>query len=171
MDLKKIPHIYHNTVYSRKLFEIFDKKFKKFSDILQLLSNFNNLDKLEGLLLDIKGNNYGIERKGKSDEDYRNEIKFELLRINRFGGYLEMKEILNNYFNISVEIIELSGKIRAITLTDKVKVLEKLKLLKPAGIGINVQKEEYVSDYLISELADMDLNKISQIKLKGEINE
>lgn len=168
MNLKRIPHIYHNTKYARKLFEIVNDKYLEISKIYEAMHKFTEISELNGIMLDIKGENIGVSRKGRNDTEYREILMFEYLKINRFGNMIDMMEVLNQYFKEKVEIKELTAKLRVLTTANKIAVLEKISALKSAGVGILVQKEPYISDYSIEELQAMTLDEIAKIKLKEE---
>ena len=55
MQLNRIPHIYHNTKYVKKLFEIIKDKHIKIEQMWGEISKFNDLEKISGGLLDLKG--------------------------------------------------------------------------------------------------------------------
>ena len=103
MILSRIPHIYHNTIYSRKMFEIAENKHLKFRKIYEDISNFNDVDKLRGYFLDILGKNFEIDRLGKNDEEYKKELKFLISSLTFMGSPEEIKNILSLFFNINKE--------------------------------------------------------------------
>lgn len=167
--MNKIPHIYHNTIYSRKLFEIMNEKYVTLIPYYQKLYGFNDISKLEGILLDVKGENIGIRREGRTDEDYRQVLKFEYMRTTKWGSYQDMVDILTQYFKTeNIEIRELSGKIQLISNISEKLLEKKVKALKAAGVGILISNEVYIAQYTLEELALLDLNEISNIKLKEE---
>lgn len=170
MILSRIPHIYHNTIYSRKIFEIAENKHLKFRKIYEDISNFNDVDKSRGYFLDILGKNFEIDRLGKNDEEYKKELKFLISSLTFMGSPEEIKNILALYFNINKEqffIYELSGKI-IINIPDTIKkddVIKAVKKIKTAGIGLQVDFEVYIEDYTIAELEEMTLVQIEKITL------
>ncbi|ALQ36799.1 hypothetical protein [Fusobacterium hwasookii] len=170
MILSRVPHIYHDTVYSKKMFEISETKHLRIRNIYNLFSNFNDIDKSEGYLLDILGSNFKIQRNGLTDEDYRKLLKFEIALLQFLGSPQEIIRILSEYFKLNqteFRIIELSGKI-LISIPeklDKKEVFSLVKKIKGAGVGLEVINGIYVEDYLISELHEMTLEEIEKITL------
>lgn len=170
MILSRIPHIYHDTVYSKKMFEIAETKHLRIRNIYNLISNFNDIDKSEGYLLDVLGGNFKILRNGLNDVEYRKLLKFEIALLQFLGSPQEIIRILSEYFKLNqteFRIIELSGKI-LISIPeklDKKEVFSLVKKIKGAGVGLEVINGIYVEDYLISELHEMTLEEIEKITL------
>lgn len=170
MILSRVPHIYHDTIYSKKMFEIAESKHLRIRNIYNLFSNFNNIDKSEGYLLDILGGNFKILRNGLNDIEYRKLLKFEIALLQFLGSPQEIIRILSEYFKLNqteFRIIELSGKI-LISIPeklDKKEVFSLVKKIKGAGVGLEVINGIYVEDYLISELHEMTLEEIEKITL------
>lgn len=173
MILNRIPHIYHNTVYSKKMFEIAENKHFIIRNVYNLISNFNDIDKSEGYLLDLLGSNFKIQRNGLNDIEYRKILKFEILLLQFLGSPQEIIRILSEYFKLNEEefrILELSGKI-LISIPeklDKKEVFNLVRKIKGAGIGLEIINGVYVEDYLISELHEMTLEEIEKITLARE---
>ena len=170
MILSRVPHIYHNTVFSKKMFEIAESKHIRIRDIYNLISNFNDIDKSEGYLLDVLGNNFKIQRNGLNDVEYKKLLKFEIALLQFLGSPQEIIKILSEYFKLNeteFKILELSGKI-LISIPeklDKKEVFNLVKKIKGAGVGLEVINGIYVEDYLISELHEMTLEEIEKITL------
>lgn len=170
MILSRVPHIYHDTIYSKKLFEIAEAKHLRIRNIYNLISNFNDIDKSEGYLLDILGGNFKILRNGLNDIEYRKLLKFEIALLQFLGSPQEIIRILSEYFKLNqteFRIIELSGKI-LISIPEKLEkqqVFNLVKKIKGAGVGLEVINGIYVEDYLISELHEMTLEEIEKITL------
>ena len=173
MILSRIPHIYHNTVYSKKMFEIAENKHFRIRNIYNLISNFNDIDKSEGYLLDLLGSNFKIQRNGLNDIEYRKILKFEISLLQFLGSPQEIIRILSEYFKLNDEefiILELSGKI-LISIPeklDKKEVFNLVRKIKGAGVGLEIINGVYVEDYLISELHEMTLEEIEKITLARE---
>lgn len=170
LNLARIPHVYHDTKYVRKLFEILKQKHINVVEMWQELSNFNDLEKSEGHMLDVLGGNFKISRLGRTDEEYRKILKFEIPTFNFLGSPYEIRRILAEYYDIPIEnfiLTELSGKI-VIKIPDtisKSEVLKNIKRLKAAGVGLQVDFEIYVEDYTLIELEKMTLTEIARIIL------
>lgn len=170
MILSRVPHIYHNTIYSKKMFEIAENKHFRIRDIYNLISNFNDIDKSEGYLLDLLGSNFKIQRNGLNDVEYRKLLKFEITLLQFLGSPQEIVRILSEYFKLNeteFKILELSGKI-VISIpekTDKKEVFSLVRKIKGAGVGLEIINGIYVEDYLISELHEMTLEEIEKITL------
>lgn len=170
MILSRVPHIYHDTVYSKKMFEIAETKHLRIRNIYNLISNFNDIDKSEGYLLDVLGGNFKILRNGLNDVEYRKLLKFEIALLQFLGSPQEIIRILSEYFKLKqteFRIIELSGKI-LISIPEKLEkqqVFNLVKKIKGAGVGLEVINGIYVEDYLISELHEMTLEEIEKITL------
>lgn len=170
MILSRVPHIYHDTIYSKKMFEIAENKHLRIRNIYNLISNFNDIDKSEGYLLDVLGGNFKVQRNGLSDVDYRKLLKFEIALLQFLGSPQEIIRILSEYFKLNeteFKILELSGKI-LISIPeklDKKEVFNLVKKIKGAGVGLEVINGIYVEDYLISELHEMTLEEIEKITL------
>lgn len=173
MILSRIPHIYHNTVYSKKMFEIAENKHFIIRNVYNLISNFNDIDKSEGYLLDLLGSNFKIQRNGLNDIEYRKILKFEISLLQFLGSPQEIIRILSEYFKLNDEefrILELSGKI-LISIPeklDKKEVFNLVRKIKGAGVGLEIIDGVYVEDYLISELHEMTLEEIEKITLARE---
>lgn len=173
MILNRVPHIYHNTVYSKKMFEIAENKHFIIRNVYNLISNFNDIDKSEGYLLDLLGSNFKIQRNGLNDIEYRKILKFEISLLQFLGSPQEIIRILSEYFKLNEEefrILELSGKI-LISIPEKLDKKEVFNLvikIKGAGVGLEIINGIYVEDYLISELHEMTLEEIEKITLARE---
>lgn len=173
MILNRVPHIYHNTVYSKKMFEIAENKHFIIRNVYNLISNFNDIDKSEGYLLDLLGSNFKIQRNGLNDIEYRKILKFEISLLQFLGSPQEIIRILSEYFKLNDEefrILELSGKI-LISIPeklDKKEVFNLVRKIKGAGVGLEIINGVYVEDYLISELHEMALEEIEKITLARE---
>lgn len=170
MILSRVPHIYHDTIYSKKMFEIAENKHLRIRNVYNLISNFNDIDKSKGYLLDVLGGNFKVQRNGLSDVDYRKLLKFEIALLQFLGSPQEIIRILSEYFKLNeteFKILELSGKI-LISIPeklDKKEVFNLVKKIKGAGVGLEVINGIYVEDYLISELHEMTLEEIEKITL------
>ena len=170
MILSRVPHIYHDTIYSKKMFEISEAKHFRIRNIYNLFANFNDIDKSEGYLLDVLGGNFKIQRNGLNDIEYRKLLKFEIALLQFLGSPQEIIRILSEYFKLNqteFRIIELSGKI-LISIPEKLnkkEVFSLVKKIKGAGVGLEVINGIYVEDYLISELHEMTLEEIEKITL------
>lgn len=173
MILNRVPHIYHNTVYSKKMFEIAENKHFIIRNVYNLISNFNDIDKSEGYLLDLLGSNFKIQRNGLNDIEYRKILKFEISLLQFLGSPQEIIRILSEYFKLNDEefkILELSGKI-LISIPeklDKKEVFNLVRKIKGAGVGLEIINGVYVEDYLILELHEMTLEEIEKITLARE---
>jgi hypothetical protein len=170
MILSRVPHIYHNTVYSKKMFDIAENKHFRIRDIYNLISNFNDIEKSEGYLLDLLGSNFKIQRNGLNDVEYRKLLKFEITLLQFLGSPQEIVRILSEYFKLNeteFKILELSGKI-VISIPEKIdkkEVFSLVRKIKGAGVGLEIINGIYVEDYLISELHEMTLEEIEKITL------
>lgn len=170
MIISRVPHIYHNTIFSKKMFEISENKHLRIRDIYNSISNFNDVDKSEGYLLDILGGNFKVQRNGLTDVEYRKLLKFEIALLQFLGSPQEIIRILSEYFKLNEEefrILELSGKI-LISIPEKLEKKEVFNLvrkIKGAGVGLEVINGVYIEDYLISELHEMTLEEIEKITL------
>lgn len=170
MILSRVPHIYYNTIYSKKMFEIAENKHFRIRDIYNLISNFNDIDKSEGYLLDLLGSNFKIQRNGLNDVEYRKLLKFEITLLQFLGSPQEIVRILSEYFKLNeteFKILELSGKI-VISIPEKIdkkEVFSLVRKIKGAGVGLEIINGIYVEDYLISELHEMTLEEIEKITL------
>ncbi|WYA09454.1 hypothetical protein KSU09_01100 [Fusobacterium nucleatum] len=173
MNLDRIPHIYHNTIYVKKLFEIIFEKHLNIRKMFNELALFNDIDKSKGYLLDLLGGNFKVLRNGLSDEEYRRILKFEISLLQFLGSPEEIQRILSEYFKLNKEefrIIELSAKI-LISIPeklDKQEIFKVVKKIKAAGVGLEVKFGIYIEDYLISELHEMTLGEIEKITLARE---
>lgn len=171
--MDRIPHIYHNTIYVKKLFEIIFEKHLNIRKMFNELALFNNIDKSKGYLLDLLGGNFKVLRNGLSDEEYRRILKFEISLLQFLGSPEEIQRILSEYFKLNKEefrIIELSAKI-LISIPeklDKQEIFKVVKKIKAAGVGLEVKFGIYIEDYLISELHEMTLGEIEKITLARE---
>lgn len=171
--MDRIPHIYHNTIYVKKLFEIIFEKHLNIRKMFNELALFNDIDKSKGYLLDLLGGNFKVLRNGLSDEEYRRILKFEISLLQFLGSPEEIQRILSEYFKLNKEefrIIELSAKI-LISIPeklDKQEIFKVVKKIKAAGVGLEVKFGIYIEDYLISELHEMTLGEIEKITLARE---
>lgn len=173
MNLDRIPHIYHNTIYVKKLFEIIYEKHLNIRKMFNELALFNDIDKSKGYLLDLLGGNFKVLRNGLSDGEYRRILKFEISLLQFLGSPEEIQRILSEYFKLNKEefrIIELSAKI-LISIPeklDKQEIFKVVRKIKAAGVGLEVKFGIYIEDYLISELHEMTLEEIEKITLARE---
>lgn len=170
MQMNRIPHIYHNTTYARKLFDIIFKKHLKVREVFNELETFNDLTRCTGYLLDIQGQNFGIYRNGLSDEEYRRIIAFEITTLQFIGSPEEIKNIISIYFKEDKENIfvrEQSGKV-IILVPETIDIQEMKKLvkkIKTAGVGYLIDFEVYIEDYLLSELEEKTLQEIESVTI------
>lgn len=170
MILSRVPHIYHNTIFSKKMFEISLKKQENVRKLYNQMSNLNDINKCSGYLLDILGKNFKINREGRNDDEYRKIIKFFITTTQFMGSIEEIKNILSLYFYIdknSFFITELSGKV-LITVDNSINkndIIEAIKKIKTAGVGFKVDYEIYIEDFLVSELEEMTLDEIKKITI------
>ena len=152
------------------MFEIIEDKNNRIKLMFSELSLFNDLKESKGALLDILGNNYKVSRLGKTDEEYRKIIGFIISSTQFLGNIEEIKNILSTYFDEGLEqfsITEFSGKVKILipdTLS-KEEVIKLLKNIKSAGVGLNVDFEIYIEDYLLSELEEITIQNIAEIKI------
>jgi hypothetical protein len=173
LNLDRIPHIYHNTIYVKKLFEIIFEKHLNIRKMFNELALFNDIDKSKGYLLDLLGGNFKVLRNGLSDEEYRRILKFEISLLQFLGSPEEIQRILSEYFKLNKEefrIIELSAKI-LISIPeklDKQEIFKVVRKIKAAGVGLEVKFGIYIEDYLISELHEMTLEEIEKITIARE---
>lgn len=171
--MDRIPHIYHNTIYVKKLFEIIFEKHLNIRKMFNELALFNDIDKSKGYLLDLLGGNFKVLRNGLSDEEYRRILKFEISLLQFLGSPEEIQRILSEYFKLNKEefrIIELSAKI-LISIPeklDKQEIFKVVRKIKAAGVGLEVKFGIYIEDYLISELHEMTLEEIEKITIARE---
>ena len=171
--MDRIPHIYHNTIYVKKLFEIIYEKHLNIRKMFNELALFNDIDKSKGYLLDLLGGNFKVLRNGLSDEEYRRILKFEISLLQFLGSPEEIQRILSEYFKLNKEefrIIELSAKI-LISIPeklDKQEIFKVVRKIKAAGVGLEVKFGIYIEDYLISELHEMTLEENEKITLARE---
>lgn len=171
--MDRIPHIYHNTIYVKKLFEIIFEKHLNIRKMFNELALFNDIDKSKGYLLDLLGGNFKVLRNGLSDEEYRRILKFEISLLQFLGSPEEIQRILSEYFKLNKEefrIIELSAKI-LISIPEKLdeqEIFKVVRKIKAAGVGLEVKFGIYIEDYLISELHEMTLGEIEKITLARE---
>lgn len=170
MMTNRVPHIYHNTIYAKKLFEVVEDKHIRIRAMYKELELFNDLMNSYGALLDLLGNNLKVARNGRSDEEYRRLIFFESNSLQFMGSVEEIITILSTIFDKDINdfsIDEFSGKIRLIIPNDlsKEKVFNYLKKVKSAGVGLNIDFEIYIEDFLISELEEKTLEELENIKL------
>lgn len=171
--MDRIPHIYHNTIYVKKLFEIIYEKHLNIRKMFNELALFNDIDKSKGYLLDLLGGNFKVLRNGLSDEEYRRILKFEISLLQFLGSPEEIQRILSEYFKLNKEefrIIELSAKI-LISIPeklDKQEIFKVVRKIKAAGVGLEVKFGIYIEDYLISELHEMTLEEIEKITIARE---
>lgn len=170
MQMNRIPHIYHETTYARKLFNIIFEKHLNIRTVFEELATFNDLTKCSGYLLDIQGQNFGIYRNGLSDEEYRRIIAFEITTLQFIGSPEEIRSIIAIYFEEDKENIvvrEQSGKV-VIVVPDTIDIEQMKKLvkkIKTAGVGYLIDIEVYIEDYLLSELENKTLEEIEKITI------
>ena len=168
--IDRIPHIYHNTIYAKKLFEIIKEKHLRTREVYNKISLFNDITKSSGYLLDILGQNFGIFRNGLDDEEYKRVIKFETTSFMFLGSPWEIKSVISTFFYANIKdifIFEQSGKI-IIKVPDTIDIellKRKLKQIKTAGVGYEVVIEIYIEDYILSELAEKTLEEIESITI------
>lgn len=166
MKLERIPHIYHDTKYARKIFEIISVKYTEVRKMYKIVENFYNLDKLEGFALDLRGQNISVPRNGRTDLEYRKILLFEYLQLVKLGNLDDMRTVLQLYFDVEVNIKELSGKVVIITsVENRDELHKKVSELKAAGVGFIVTDDEYIEDYTIKELESLTIERIGVIKI------
>lgn len=171
INYSRIPHIYHDTIYSFKIFEIIQEKQNRIRDMWKEIESLNSLDNCTGLTLTMKAGNYAIDRLGDDDDTLRERIKFELKALGFSGHPDEYKEFLSFYYKISkdeIKVRELTGKvmIQIPERLNKNDVYKHLKKIKPAGVGLNVDYEQYVADHRLEELEVEALTTVEKMRLE-----
>lgn len=166
----RVPHIYHDTVYSKKLFEISEKKHEKIRGLFFRIEEFHDIEKTKGALLDLLGGNFKVARLSRTDEEYRKILKFEISTLQFMGSPEEIIKILSEYYDLPLDnfsLTELSAKIiiKIPKDIDKEDIFRKVRRLKSAGIGLQIVFEIYVEDYTLAELEEMTLIDIEKITL------
>ncbi|MGL4452061.1 MAG: hypothetical protein ACRCTZ_12795 [Sarcina sp.] len=142
MKLERIPHIYHDTKYVRKIFEIISTKYVVIKKMYKMIENFYDLNKLEGFALDLKGQNISVYRDGRTDEEYRKILFFEYLIFAKIRNVDDLINMLKLYFGTDVKIEENNGNIILfIEVDNKKELYEKLRDVKAAGVGIIIKNE------------------------------
>lgn len=139
--MDRIPHIYHNTIYVKKLFEIIYEKHLNIKKMFNELALFNDIDKSKGYLLDLLGGNFKVLRNGLSDEEYRRILKFEISLLQFLGSPEEIQRILSEYFKLNKE---------------EFRIIEKITLAR---------EEYYIEMYTLKELEEMKLEGIEKLKI------
>lgn len=171
INYNRIPHIYHDTVFSFKIFEIVQEKQINIKNMWKEIESLNSLDNCIGATLTMKAGNYAIDRLGDDDDTLRERVKFELKALGFSGHPDEYKEFLSFYYKISkdeIRVRELTGKvmIQIPERLNKNDVYKHLKKIKPAGVGLNVDYEQYVADYRLEELEVEVLTTVEKMRLE-----
>lgn len=170
MNYNRIPHIFHDTKYALKLFEIVYEKHKRKRQMWQELNDFKDYTKLSGEALDYFGENYKIFREGLTDLEYIKKIKFELALVSFIGNIEDLKNMLAFYFKrdpAEFTILEATGKI-LLTVPDTLDIEEVkkvIKKIKSAGIGFLIDFEVYIIDFTLVDLTEKELTELTEIKL------
>lgn len=146
MNYNRIPHIFHDTKYALKLFEIVYEKHKRKRQMWQELNDFKDYTKLSGEALDHFGGNYKIFREGLTDLEYIKKIKFELASVSFIGNIEDLINMLTFYFKrdpAEFTILEATGKILLTVpdTLDKEEVKKVIKKIKSAGVGFLIDFE------------------------------
>lgn len=171
INYSRIPHIYHDTVFSFKIFEIVQEKQINIKNMWKEIESLNSLDNCIGATLTMKAGNYAIDRLGDDDDTLRQRIKFELKALGFSGHPDEYKEFVSFYYKISkeeVKISELTGKIM-VQIPEKINkthVYKHLKKLKPAGVGLFVDYDRCVADYRLDDLEKETLITVEEMRLE-----
>lgn len=170
MNYNRIPHIFHDTKYALKLFEIVYEKHKRKRQMWQELNDFKDYTKLNGEALDHFGNNYKIFREGLTDLEYMKKIKFELALVSFMGNIEDLIDMLAFYFKRTPEefgVLEATGKI-ILTVPDTLDIEEVKKVvrrIKSAGVGFLIDFEVYIIDFTLVDLTEKELTELTKIKL------
>lgn len=170
MNYNRIPHIFHDTKYALKLFEIVYEKHKRKRQMWQELNDFKDYTKLSGEALDHFGENYKIFREGLTDLEYIKKIKFELALVSFIGNIEDLKNMLAFYFKrdpAEFTILEATGKILLTVpdTLDKEEVKKVIKKIKSAGVGFLIDFEVYIIDFTLADLTEKELTELTEIKL------
>lgn len=174
MNLDRIPHIFHDTRYALKLFEIVYEKHRRKRQMWQELNNFKDYTKLSGEALDHFGGNYKIFREGLTDIEYMNKIKFELASISFVGNIEDLTNMLAFYFQrdpAEFTLLEATGKLILIIpdMLDIEEVKKTIKKVKSAGVGFLIDFDVYIIDFTLVDLTEKALTELTEIKLdRGE---
>ncbi len=170
MDLNRIPHIYHDTKYSLKLFEIIQEKHKRNRNMWKELNDFKDYTKLTGEALDHFANNYKIFRDGLTDDEYLNKIKFELAAMSFVGNIEDLTNMLAFYFKREpgeFTLLEATGKLILIIpdMLDVEEVKKTIKKVKSAGVGFLIDYDIYIIDFTLVDLTEKTLPELEEIRL------
>lgn len=170
MNYNRIPHIFHDTKYALKLFEIVYEKHKRKRQMWQELNDFKDYTKLFGEALDHFGGNYKIFREGLTDLEYIKKIKFELASVSFIGNIEDLINMLAFYFKrdpAEFTILEATGKILLTVpdTLDKEEVKKVIKKIKSAGVGFLIDFEVYIIDFTLVDLTEKELTELTEIKL------
>ncbi len=166
-----IPHIYHDTVYSKKLFEINNSSAERVIKLWEDIGKLTNPDNLVGAPLDLFGENYKVYRDGDNDDEYRKRIKFEVLTLQFQGSISDYKEILAFYYDLAPEEFYTSEGVATIKVgippgLDRVEVFRNLHRLKAAGVKLIIEFNTYISDFTFEELESFTFEELELMKLE-----
>ena len=80
----------------------FVKPVQEFEDLCNSILNSLNLENASGVALDRIGELVGIDREGRTDEEYRNAIYIQIGALNSEGRYADISDLLD-LTGVSVE--------------------------------------------------------------------
>ena len=126
-----------------KLLRVISEQFYFAASMLRSLSSLPSLEKVSGQTLDLLGEEEGTDRNGKSDEEFKQVIRFQIASKDRGEDIHSLNSALDFYLQADfVEIIEGDAKIivvagRFLTADEK----RKIKTLAAAGVGVDFKTQ------------------------------
>ena len=85
--------------------EVFTKEIQEIVTSLEGILNSKNIDNNSGIWLDFIGNILGVQRGGRSDEDYRVAIKLKILINKASGTVSEIQDIVKSFTTSSHTLV------------------------------------------------------------------
>ena len=150
MNYDKIPHLYHSTTYSLKLFEMLDTQYEKMEKLNDDLTKVEYPEDMIGVCLDDLGRDWGESRNGDTDEVFRERITFAMTQKGFFGTIQNLKQVLEFYYETNeISIQEFTARL-FISVPDSIdqnEIRNNVLKLKAAGIQIDI---EYFNEYIMN---------------------
>lgn len=128
----------------KKIVLMLSEQMSEVVEAIKSLAELNSLEKSYGKNLDHIGEEEREQRKGRSDEEYKSAIRFEITRKGAAEDINSINSALDFYLQDSFETVEEGNATITIVvsrfLTDEEK--EKMKGLSAAGIGTKFRTEQ-----------------------------
>jgi hypothetical protein len=164
------PHIYDDTIYMSKLFEMIDTQYNNKKILWSELAKFKDHAQLSGVPLTTFAANVGLLRSDDTDQELIDRITFELSIQGFFGTQEDYYNLIEFYFGFSreqVKIREVSNARLVFTFPQYYNSDIKLKVGEAAGLTVDELSLLTVDELAPLVVTDDIINQLNRVKAAG----